>query len=329
MSLTNAEYNQIMREYEKKQAYDEREFIVRRDSVYQNYPALKEIDHKISNLGVFYTKKYISGDLHARDEMHAELDRLNSEKSKFLQENSLPDDILEKHYSCPDCEDTGFIGNKPCHCFIQAEIDLCFSQNRLSDWFTEHTFDNFCLDYYLKEPLEENSDISYYSMAKHALEKAKSFAANIIEGNKKELNNIVLFGATGTGKTFLTHCVAGELIRHEKSCIYITSPQLFDIMRDFSFNHENRNEFNSLFSSDLLIIDDLGAENTSNFVISGLFRILNERSLQKAPVMISTNLSLKELQSTYTERIISRLVGSSDFLQLAANDIRLQKKLEN
>lgn len=166
-------------------------------------------------------------------------------------------------------------------------------------------------------------------MAKHALEKAKSFAANIIEGNKKELNNIVLFGATGTGKTFLTHCVAGELIRHEKSCIYITSPQLFDIMRDFSFDHENRNEFNSLFSSDLLIIDDLGAENTSNFVISGLFRILNERSLQKAPVMISTNLSLKELQSTYTERIISRLVGSSDFLQLAANDIRLQKKLEN
>lgn len=88
MSLTNAEYNQIMREYEKKQAYDEREFIVRRDSVYQNYPALKEIDHKISNLGVFYTKKYISGDLHARDEMHAELDRLNSENQNFYRKTA-------------------------------------------------------------------------------------------------------------------------------------------------------------------------------------------------------------------------------------------------
>lgn len=329
MSLTNAEYNLIMREYEKKQAYDEREFIERRDLVYKNYPALKEIDHRISRTGVFYTKKYIDGDSNAQNEMRAELDRLNSEKARILAENNLPSDVLEKHFTCPDCQDTGFIGNKQCHCFIQAEIDLCFSQNRLSEWFDEHTFKKFDFKYYPDEPVEENSNTTYYSMAKHAFEKTKAFAENIISGRKKEANNIVLFGAPGTGKTFLTHCVAGELIRNEKTCIYLTSPQLFDIMRNFTLDHENKTEFTSLFTSDLLIIDDLGAENVSSFVISGLFRILNERSLQKAPVMISTNLSLKELQSTYTERIFSRLAGSSDFLQLAANDIRLQKKLEN
>lgn len=328
MPLTNSQYNAIMREYEKKQAFDERDFIERRDLVYKKIPEIRALDHEVSRLGALYSEKFILGEKNAHEELLEKYKEIEEKKALLLNKYDLSENFLEKHYSCNDCKDTGFIDGRPCHCFIQAEIDLYFSQNRLSEWFSEHTFNSFSLEYYSKTPHEENAEISDYSLAKHALSKTMDFSKKIISGNGDNVNNIVIFGGTGTGKTFLTHCVAGELIRHGKSCIYLTSPQLFDIISSFSFEHEGKNDFNSLFTSDLLIIDDLGAENVNSFVISGLFRVLNERSLSKKPVLISTNLSIKELQSIYTERIFSRIVGSSDFLQLSANDIRLQKKFE-
>ena len=144
----------------------------------------------------------------------------------------------------------------------------------------------------------------------------------------KEFHNLFLYGDTGTGKTFLSNCIAKELLDTGHSVIYFTAFQLFDILEKNKFQKDSKAEasMQHMFDCDLLIVDDLGTELANTFTVSQLFLCLNERILRKKATIISTNLGIDQLSTIYSERIFSRIVSSYTMIKLFGDDIRLQKK---
>ena len=156
--------------------------------------------------------------------------------------------------------------------------------------------------------------------------RAKAFTPAI----GSEDNNLLIYGNTGVGKTFLTHCIAKEALDRSFSVLYFSTLDLFDILSKAVFD---RSEAGSSYEQmilvcDLLIIDDLGTELTNSFVASRLFFVINERIAHKRSTIISTNLTLEEFSVAYTERIFSRLMSHYTALKLIGEDIRIQKKLK-
>lgn len=145
--------------------------------------------------------------------------------------------------------------------------------------------------------------------------------------------NLFLYGDTGLGKTFLSHCIARELIESTHSVIYFSAFRLFDLFADATFGRSREDLPSELeqhvFDCDFLIIDDLGTEMTNSFVSSQLFLILNERILRRKSTLISTNLTLGTFADIYSERVFSRISSSYTMLKLIGDDIRIQKKLQH
>ena len=138
--------------------------------------------------------------------------------------------------------------------------------------------------------------------------------------------NLLFTGNTGIGKTYLTNCIANELLKQGKTVLYQTAPVMLDSILDYRFGKNNDFNYNDLLNVDLLIIDDLGTENANNIKYSELFNILNTRLLNQnnhvTKTIISTNLSLNHLFKTYDERIFSRLVGYYNICRFFGEDLR-------
>ena len=110
----------------------------------------------------------------------------------------------------------------------------------------------------------------------------------------KEFNNLFLYGDVGVGKTFLSNCIAKELMDREYSVLYFSSSKFFSILAKNTFDKNNidaQNMYEYIFDCDLLIVDDLGTEFTNSFVASQFFTCINERLLSRKSTIISTNLS--------------------------------------
>lgn len=132
------------------------------------------------------------------------------------------------------------------------------------------------------------------------------------------------------GKTFLTNCIAKELLNKRKTVLYQTAPNMMDNIISYRFgNKDLKNYYDDLLNVDLLIIDDLGTESINNVKLSELFNILNSRLLNQnnkiTKTLISTNLSLESIFKTYDERIISRIMGYYTKCRFFGDDLRLKK----
>ena len=172
-----------------------------------------------------------------------------------------------------------------------------------------------------------NSDngLNAHQTAELALQHAKHFVSDFTGS----FENLCFYGDTGVGKTFLSHCIAKELMDSGHSVLYLTAFDLFEVLEQNKFytSDETREAHLHLFECDLLIIDDLGTELTNSFVSSQLFLCINERILRKKSTIISMNLSLAQFAETYSERTFSRILSHYKMIRLFGNDIRIQKQL--
>lgn len=134
------------------------------------------------------------------------------------------------------------------------------------------------------------------------------------------------------GKSFLSSCIANEVLNQGKTVLYQTAPIMLDTIMDYRFgkNNSSENIYNSLLNVDLLIIDDLGTESMNSMKLSELFNIINSRLLNSnnkvIKTIISTNLNLQDMFSTYDERIVSRIVGNYNICYFYGDDIRFKRK---
>ena len=314
MPLTNTQYDRIFRQYEEKQRQSRLEAERRRDYVYERLPRYRELEDETASLSVAQGKKLLAGDDAALSELRKKLAAIKKQKAQLLSDAGLPADYLEPVFVCPDCRDTGYIDREKCHCLRQAEISLLYEQSGIQDMLKH--FSLLSYEYYAGEAL---------ALFRHAVNTCQSF----IENFNSDYRNLFFYGTVGTGKSFLSGCVAKELMDQGHSVIYFGAAGLFDLLSKVSFDAKSRDErqntYSDLYQCDLLIIDDLGTELTNQFTASQLFSLLNERQLGKKSTLISTNFSLAELRDRYSDRIFSRITSNFEVCRLAGEDIRMHK----
>lgn len=325
MALTNSQYNTIIRTYEQRQLHTRDILEERQAAVYQNIPEYKHIKDSISELSVKQARKMLEGDENALSELKKQIRALSARAKEILVASGYPEDYLDPVYECPDCKDTGYIGNEKCHCFKRAVIDLLYTQSNLKHILAKENFEHFSFAYYSQNHKDPKTGSS--SLAN--IQKAHAAAVDFVETFGKEFRNLFFYGDTGVGKTFLSNCIAKELIDRSYSVIYLSSFDLFDILAKSKFEKDDAaDQMNHhIFDCDLLIIDDLGTELANSFTVSQLFLCLNERLLHHKSTIISTNLSLESLVEIYSERTFSRITSNYTLLKLTGDDIRIKKKL--
>jgi len=317
VALTNSQYNSILRGYEAAQNRNHQLLMARREEVYRTIPAYEELEQEISSYSVACGKRLLDGDSQALAQLKDRLRSLRSQKALLLSQHNFPKHYLEPIYDCPDCQDTGFQEGRMCHCFRQQIITLLYKQSNIQELLQTENFSTLSYSYY------EGEALTHFQ---NAVRNCQAF----IRDFDSSYRNLFFYGTAGTGKSFLSCCVAKELLDKGRSVLYFSSTALFETLSQ-GLSHQNRDElsdtYEDLYHCDLMIIDDLGTELTNHFVSTQLFALLNERHIRKKSTVISTNLSLEELRNRYSDRIFSRITSHYEVCKLTGPDIRMQKKL--
>ena len=317
MALTNSQYDAIMRSYEEKQRIARHQLEHNTEMVYQKIPTYEALDRQIAIISIEQGKKLLSGEANALSELKQHLKELSVQKASLLRKNGFPENFLSPVYECDKCQDTGYIANKKCSCFREAEINLIYEQSHIKTLLETENFSSLSYDYYAGEDLEKFT-------------KAVQICQNFVKSFHKDYRNLFFYGTVGTGKSFLSCCIAKELIDQGRLVIYFSASQLFEVLSKSTFDRDSAEAASGISDEicgcDLLIIDDLGTELTNAFVSSQLFSCLNSRHLRKKATIITTNLSLGELRDRYSDRIFSRITSNYDICKLTGQDIRMQKK---
>ena len=234
MALTNSQYDQIMRTYEQHRLENEYRRRRRYADIEKKIPQIKELDDEISSLSLQQARRLLEGDESALDTLKKKIHALSQKKLALLRENGYPSDYLELHYTCPDCQDTGYIGDRKCHCFKKAVIDLLYTQSNLQEVLDRENFDTFSMEYYSEGHIDRLTGRS----SREAIEIALKTCHEFTDTFGTDFRNLLLYGDTGVGKTFLSHCIAKELLEQSFSVIYFTAAQLFDIFAKSTFRRE-------------------------------------------------------------------------------------------
>lgn len=232
MGLKNSQYHAIMRKYEQKQLHSHDIQVARYEEVYKKLPEFKTLDDSIASLSIQHGKKLLDGDTSAVDALKKDLAELRNRKIHLLKSAGFPEDYLEPVYDCPDCKDTGYIGNKKCHCFKKAIIGLLYDQSNIKKFPVEADFSNFRLDYYPVSHYDKKTGRSSRSMMEDTLRICHHF----IDSFGTEFNNLFFYGDVGVGKTFLSTCIAKEIMNREYSVLYFSAPQLFNTLAKNAFD---------------------------------------------------------------------------------------------
>lgn len=326
MMLKNAQYNKILREYDSKQLKARHDLDKRIKEVNERIPELEEIDREIVSISVKQAKLLIAGNDTSIELLKEQLLDLSMKKIELLLENGYQRDYLMPQFECPQCKDTGFIDGEKCKCFKQAVVDIIYSQSNVKNIIKEENFDKFQFNYYSRDYVDASTKMTPYDNAIRVVDQCKSFINNF----DMKYENILLYGNTGLGKTFLINCIAKSLLESSHTVIYLTAFQIFDILAKETFSSSNQssnpeNQLDYILDCDLLVIDDLGTELTNAFVNSRLYLLMNERHFRKKSTIMSTNFSLDYLSTNYSERIYSRLLSDYKILKLVGDDIRFKK----
>jgi len=334
-------HNTIKNEYDRRQKAAHDDLMSRRSEVYSQLPRIWEIDNQIQLSGIKYNKLILLGNTPADmalSELIAEIDGLKQEKQRLLAQNGYPENYMDIIFQCPYCKDTGYIdgknGAERCSCYKQQLIGYLYSQSNIKLIEIEN-FSTFNSKFYpdVVDMEKYGIPLSPRENILRIRERCQKFIENFDSSDER---NLFFSGPAGVGKTFLSNCIAKELLDKGKTVLYQTAPVLFDTISEYKmkvFREEEYEDegYRKIFDVELLVIDDLGTESPSSARYAELLNILNTRQINNmsrpCKTIISTNIDIRELYEYYKERVASRIVGCFDMFKFAGDDIRRLKKL--
>ena len=319
--------NEIMREYDKDRAASSGLKAKRISEIYERVPEIREIDDSLSNLNIELCRAILSKATEAEiKQMAHENQRKQERRIELLEAAGFGPDYLRDIHKCTKCFDTGSApdGSK-CACFKQKLISKYYQMSNLSRVLKHENFENFNFDYYSCS-VHKNLGVSPREMTELIYRHAKQF----VEEFGKKPNNLFFHGKPGLGKTFLCNCIAKEILDMGHTVLYAPATKLFKTIEDARFHRDEMTapgeQIDFFYSTKLLIIDDLGTEFSTLATQSALFDIVNSRILDGRATIISSNLSPKDLEVQYSDRLVSRILEHYTFCHFIGEDIRQKKK---
>mgnify|MGYP000939232387 CR=1 FL=1 len=297
----------ILLEYERKRDNAVIEQRLKTEKVHRKIPRIREIDNKIWETGLLMSKAVIENPNNYREDLEKvkkEMEKLRMEKAYLLTENNIPLDYLDIKYDCTYCQDTGYLpSGEKCNCLTQSLINIAYKMSNIENVLKKENFDTFDINIFPDE-LYEGETMTPKENMKNISNICVDYVNNFDEKNGE---NLLFYGSTGLGKTFMCNCIAKALLDMNKIVIYQTSFKILEIIEKRRFGRdENRFDdfqYDLLFHCDLLIIDDLGTELSNAFTNAEIFNIVNTRLISGNKTIISTNLTPKEISDTYTDRV--------------------------
>lgn len=319
MSYNREDYVKIKSAFSQKYLLAHQRARERQEELHRRIPEVWELDGMLSGTGSEIMAVIAEGtDVEKRlADVRQKNELLLAERKRLLQQNGYPENYSDVQYECPLCGDTGFTDTKMCVCMKRALIAAEYQSSGIGELMKTQSFENFSLEFY-------RGFGGNYEDVGVALKNLKRFAETF---QATSYRNHLLIGGTGLGKTHLSTAVAKTVIDRGFDVLYVTATGMisdFEIKR-FGNGAEPKHAIERYGEAELLIIDDLGTENVNQFTLSCLYEVINERMNARRSTMVNTNLSRKDLEAKYSERITSRLLGEYIPFVFCGKDIRQQK----
>ena len=329
--------SKLLLEYDQKKRRADLDLERRKEELYNKIPRLQEIELELNNFAINTAKNILMGENSSLNNLNKKVCELKVEKEKILKENKISKSYLDPCYECPICKDTGYIqiensASSLCSCLKQKLLDISYNKSNISN-LSKENFDTFNPNIFSEKAEAEKYKINISPRQNILTIKAKciEFVENF---DNPDTHNLLFTGNTGLGKTFMSNCIANELIKKGKNVLYQTAPVLLETVIDNKMNKYKTSSqddfYKSVLEADLLIIDDLGTECLNSMKLSELFTILNTRLLnlnnKVTKTIISTNLNINNIFKNYEERIGSRIAGFYDIYYFFGDDLRFKQK---
>jgi len=311
---------------EQDQRDKEEIFAEHQENAYKKCPRLREIDSELrTTMAQVVAIAFRNGENveEAIEQVKTRNLELNRERD-WLIESEFEEGYLDNTPVCPKCGGSGYVGANMCEC-LQG---LCCQEqkkaiSRLIGTGKEK-FSAFKLEHY-GTGYDPEIDQSPRELMRENLDFCRSYANGFTEHSE----SLLFSGKPGLGKTFLSACIARVVADRGFSVVYDTVVQILSDYETVKFGEnteENRKDLEKYRQADLLIIDDLGTEMTTQFTLSALYTVINARMAYEKPTIISTNLSPQGIRERYTPQIYSRLLGAYKLIYFRGEDIRLKGK---
>ena len=290
---------------------------------YQQIPRLREIDRLLrQTMAATIQAAFTKG-----EDVHAAMEQVKQENLRLQQERQ---ELIEANFRmgwldespvCSHCGGYGYIGSTMCQCLAELCLDEQKKELTLLAG-SDASFDQFRLEYY-PNVIDPTLNVNIRTLMAKTYDVCQQYALNF----NTNAGNLLFCGDTGLGKTFLSACIAKEVAAKGFSVAYESAVHLFTNMERAKFHNDEdaRAKAQKYTDSDLLIIDDLGTEIVSQFTLTALYTLINDRVLCGKPTIISTNLTTDGIARRYNPQIASRLRGNFRRIAFVGEDIRLKK----
>ncbi len=327
MGYSRGVYDAADRILTRRRKDAENEAAARKTAFYQSCPDAEKIESLLSTTAIAAARAILGGN-NAKEQL-TKLKKnnlaLQNKLNELLQSAGHSTDYLEPHYCCKFCGDTGYIDGKMCDCMKKLLRTEAYNNLNALTPLSLCTFDSFSLNYY-PDHAEDSSKKSPRSIMEGVFYNCRNYA----EGFSPSSPSLIMQGGTGLGKTHISLSIANTVIQKGFGVVYCSVNNIITkLEREHFGKGEDGNTDRLLLDCDLLILDDLGTEFKTAFSSAEIYNIVNTRLMTHKPTIISTNLSMQELQERYTERFASRIMGDYVRVLFFGRDNRLQKLLRN
>ncbi len=319
-------YDAVARILAEQRKKAENEAAERKAVFYRDCPEAEKIEVLLSTTAISAAKAVLGGS-NAREQLirlKQNNEMLQNRQKELLKAQGHAENYLEPRYSCALCGDTGYIDGKMCDCMKKLLRAESYRRLNALTPLSLSSFDSFSLAYY-PDKAEEGGRKSPRAVMEGLYNNCRKYAA----GFSLASPSLIMQGGTGLGKTHMSLAIASAVIQKGFGVVYCSVNNIITKLEREHFGRDDGDTDRSLLECDLLILDDLGTEFKSSFSGAEIYNIVNTRLMMQKPTIISTNLSMQELQERYTERFASRILGNYVRLAFCGRDNRLQKLLIN